>query len=115
MEEKMAAAVARHSFEVAAVAGHVASSKRFLLPQNERAADGTNHSDQCRHTNHAREKCAHGIFLNAIGDALDNLVHNGAVIALRFVITKAHHPPMFANSVPMYFDDAVVDLFTAGL
>jgi hypothetical protein len=56
-----------------------------------------------------------GIFLNAIGDALDNLVHNGAVIALRFVITKAHHPPMFANSIPMYFNDAVVDLFTAGL
>ena len=74
-----------------------------------------NHSDQCHYTNHAREECAYGILLNAIGDALDNIVYNGAVIALRFVITKAHHPPMFANRVPMYFNDAVVDLFTTGL
>ena len=67
-----------------------------------------------RHTNHAREKCAHSILLNAIGDAFDNVLHNGAVIALWFVITKAHHPPMFANGVPMYFNDTVIDLFAAG-
>jgi hypothetical protein len=112
----MEAAVARYSSEVAvaaAVAGQVASSKHFLWPQNEQVADGIKTIGfAC--TNRAREKCTHSILLDAIGDSLDNVLHNGAVIAIRFVVTKAHHPPMFANRVPVYFDDAVVDLFAAG-
>ena len=112
------AAVARYSSEVAAaaVAGRVASSKHFLLPQNEQVADGiktigltcTNHTTR-------KKKCTHSILLDAIGDRLDNVIHNRAVIAIWFVVTKTHHPPMFANRVPAYFDDAVVDLFAAGL
>ena len=111
------AAVARYSSEVveAAGAGRVVSSKHFLLPQNEQVADGIKTIDFVR-TNHARKKkCTHSILLDAIGDRLDNVIHNRAVITIRFVVTKAHHPPMFANRVPAYFDDAVVDLFAAGL
>ena len=47
MEGKLAVAEAHYSVEVvAAQPGHVASSKHFLLPQNERAAGGMNHGDQ---------------------------------------------------------------------
>ena len=113
----MAVVVARCSSSevaVAAVAGQVASSKHFLLPQNERVADGIK-TISVAHINHARKECTHSILLNAIGDALDNVLHNRAVITMWFVVTKAHHPPMFANRVPMYFNDAVVHLFAVGL
>jgi hypothetical protein len=32
-----------------------------------------------------------------------------------FVITKAHHAPMFTDSVPVYLDDAIVELLAVDL
>jgi hypothetical protein len=57
----------------------------------------------------------HRILLDAIGNALEDILHHGAMIAMRFVVTKAHHVPIFTDSIPTYFDDAVVDLIAAGL
>jgi len=37
------------------------------------------------------------------------------MIAMRLVVTKAHHVPIFTDSIPTYFDDAVIDLIAVGL
>jgi len=55
------------------------------------------------------------ILLDAIGDALEDVLYHRTMVALRLVIAKAHHAPMFADGVPAHFDDAVVDLFAIGL
>lgn len=63
----------------------------------------------------AYKSSTHRIFLNAISNALNNILYHRTMIALWLVITKTHHAPMFASKVPTYFDNAVVDLFAIGL
>jgi len=55
------------------------------------------------------------IFLDAIRDTLDYILYHRTMVALRFVVTKTHHTPMFVNRVPTNFDNAVIDLFAIGL
>jgi len=55
------------------------------------------------------------ILLDAISNALDDILHHGTMIAMRLVVTKAHHVPIFTDSIPTYFDDAVIDLIAVGL
>ena len=57
----------------------------------------------------------HRIFLDTIGNALNDVLYHGPMVALRFVVTKAHHSPVFVDGVPAHLDDAVIDLFAIGL
>src|SRR5712691_391388 len=57
----------------------------------------------------------HRILLDAIGNALNDVLYHGPMVALRFVVTIAHHSPMFADGIPAHLDDAVIDLFATGL
>jgi hypothetical protein len=61
------------------------------------------------------QNSTHRIFLDAISYALNNVLYHRAMIALWFVITKAHHAPIFTDGVPTHFDNAVIDLFAVGL
>jgi hypothetical protein len=64
---------------------------------------------------HESSDSPHHIFLDAIGNALNDVLYHGPVVALRFVVTKAHHSPIFVDGVPAHLDDAVIDLFAIGL
>jgi len=55
------------------------------------------------------------VFLDAISNALDDILYHRTMIALRLVVAVAHHAPTFTDRVPIYFDNAVVDLFAIGL
>lgn len=53
----------------------------------------------------------HGIFLDTVRDALNDIFHDGLVVAVRLVVSESHHPPMIVGRVPMDFDYTVVILF----
>jgi hypothetical protein len=53
------------------------------------------------------------VALDAIGDALDDALYGAAVVPVRFVVAEPHHAPVFAISIPVYFDDSFVQLFAA--
>jgi hypothetical protein len=93
---------------------HVALSKHFLSWLIERAADGILLLIRSS-TTKAHKNSTHRIFLDAISNALDNILYYRTMIALWLVIAVAHHAPTFTNWVPTYFDNAVVDLFAIGL
>jgi hypothetical protein len=95
-------------------AGRVALSMRFLSWLIEQEANVI-----CTYQIHRSElahesSSTHHILLDAIGDALDNVLHYGTMIALWLVITKAHHAPTFADRIPAHFDNTVIDLFAIG-
>lgn len=101
---------------VAAVwADHVALSKRFLSWLIELAADRILYSSDHLDDDIAHRNNTHRIFLDAISNALDNILYHRTMVALWLVIAVAHHAPMFIDWVPTYFDNAVVDLFAIGL
>lgn len=52
------------------------------------------------------------VFLHAISDALDNFIHDTAVVAVRLVVSESHHPPALALEFPVNLDDSVIDLFS---
>jgi hypothetical protein len=114
---KEVTAVATAAAVVAAVqAGHVALSMRFLSSSIEQEAIKKKwfmKISSPRRPLGARK--TYRILLDAIGDALEDVLYHRTMVALRLVIAKAHHAPMFADGVPAHFDDAVVDLFAIGL
>jgi hypothetical protein len=89
----------------------VALSKLFLSRLIERAADGILLLIRSSRRQKPTRASTHRIFLDAISNALDNVLYHRTMVALRLVIAEAHHAPMFIDSVPAYFDNAVVDLF----
>ena len=64
---------------------------------------------------HESSDSTHHILLDAIGNALNDVLYHGPMVAMRFVVTKAHHSPMFADGIPAHLDDAVIDLLAIGL
>jgi hypothetical protein len=95
-------------------AGHVVPSMRFLSWLIEQEANEIC-TYQIHHSELVHESSStHHILLDAIGDALDNVLHYGTMVALWLVITKAHHAPTFADRIPAHFDNPVIDLFTTG-
>lgn len=60
-------------------------------------------------------KRAYRIFFDAVGDAFDDGLDDGFVVPIRFVVAESHHAPSAELGVPVYFDDAVIELFAVCL
>ena len=53
----------------------------------------------------------HCFFFNSFSDALNDILDDGDMVAIRFIITKPHHSPSRQDGIPMDFDNAVINLF----
>lgn len=56
------------------------------------------------------KKSTYDVLLDAVCDALDDVVHDGLVVPVRLVVPEAHHAPVLVLRVPMDLDHAVVEL-----
>lgn len=94
----------------------VALSMRLLSWQIEREAKTEDFQKNPLHQHRPKlaRSSTYRILLDAIGDALDDVLYHGTMVTLWFVVTKAHHAPMFVVRVPAHFDDAIIDLFAIG-
>jgi len=94
-------------------------SKRFLSWSIEQEANVRfcKKNNQVTHTETGPRNSnnTHHILLDTIGNALNDVLYHGPMVALRFVVTIAHHSPMFAGGIPTHLNDAVIDLFATGL
>jgi hypothetical protein len=54
---------------------------------------------------------AYRILLDSISNALDDILNYRPIVAVGFIVPKAHLAPMGNNRIPVNLDDPVVDLF----
>jgi hypothetical protein len=54
---------------------------------------------------------AYCIPFNTISNALNDILDHRPIIAMGFIVPKAHLTPARRNRIPMDFDDSVINLF----
>ena len=57
------------------------------------------------------EQCTYRFLFDAIGDALNDVFYDAAMVAVGLIAAETHHPPSGVCNLPVDLDDAVVDLF----
>ena len=57
----------------------------------------------------------HRVLLDAVGDALDDVLDDGLVVPVRLVVAEAHHAPVLPRGVPVDLGDAIVELLVRRL
>lgn len=91
-------------------ADHVEFSKLLELHSIAREADNMR-----EYKSRFRETSTYDVFFYAFGNALNYIFDDGFEVSVRFVVSESHHSPMRVDSVPVYLNDSVIDLFACRL